>query len=418
METLSADRNEAESGFDAYFFRTVFQNPLMILDEHPFMAQQFQNELPRQRLRWKHSIVRKPSEHFLLAVHGITSQKSMNVLTVNCIDFFEVKRMKNRSAVRCVLAASGMTLLILDTNTALKGASDGIKSCMAAVIPSLLPFILLTCWMNDNISAEGTVIHPAIKKLSGFPEKADAILFSSVLGGYPAGAQAVYQAYSSGAVSKQEAERMLGYSNNAGPAFIFGMAGHMFPSVSASFLLWAIHLVSAFMARLMIGTNDFSSAAEIRPQKRSGDIIGTTAKVLCTICVWVIFFGIIGAYLDRWTRDRIPPVLKTVVFGALELVNGCCALPALDDVKVRFIVCSGMLGLGGLCVLMQTVSVVQGIGIKYYLTGKLIQSVFSIMISSAIVCHKMYLLIFCLVPPVIFILRSKNKGGNPAPIRV
>ena len=326
--------------------------------------------------------------------------------------------MKYRKAARVILITFGMVLLILDTETALKGATDAISSCIFTVIPSLLPFILLSCLLNDTVNADSVRIAPLISKIAGLPNGAGTILISAALGGYPAGAQAVHQAYSAGSVNKKDAERILAYANNAGPAFIFGLAGLIFQPISASFLLWGIHLISAFIVRLTIGPSEFLVTGDIRPSKGRGDIISTTAKVLCTVCVWVTVFGIIRAYIEAWTGEWWQPTIKTVIFGALELVNGCCSLKGIDDVRIRFIVCSGLLGFGGLCVMMQTVSVVHGLSVKYYLCGKLLQTVFSVSISAALVFRKRYLIVFPLIPVFIFLLRNKNIGRNPASIRV
>ena len=342
----------------------------------------------------------------------------MNVFSMICIDSIEVKRMDKKAAVGGILGVFSLMVLILDTNTALQGAVDGISSCIGTVVPSLLPFILLSCWLNSTVTAQSLGIPPLIMKIAGLPKGTGTILISAVLGGYPAGAQAVHRAYTTGAIGKDHAERLLAYTNNAGPAFIFGLVGHMFPSVSVTWILWSVHLLSAFLVRLSMGPREYSSSEDVRFRKNGDDVILTSAKIMCTICIWVTAFRIIMSYLDVWFETRITPMLRPVLFGALELVNGCCSLPEISDLRVRFVACSAMLAFGGMCVTMQTASVTRGLDMRYYIAGKLLQTVFSATISAALAYRKWYLTAAVLAAVLIFGMRTKNKGGNPAPIRV
>lgn len=342
----------------------------------------------------------------------------MNAVTANCIDSFEVKRMKLRGTARGLFAVLGMILMILDTDTALKGANEGIASCIGTVIPSLLPFLLLSSLLNGSIASDGGRMPDRLLRVAGLPKGTGHILVSAVLGGYPAGAQAVYDTYSHGSIPKKDAQLLLAYTNNAGPAFIFGLVGHMFSSVSAAWFLWGIHLISAFLVRLTVGPSVYAPARVRNEIKRPGASVISTAKTMCTICIWVIAFKIITAYLHAWTNAWVPPIVRTMIFGSLELVNGCCTLQELRDIRIRFITCSAILAFGGLCVLMQTATIVRELGTGHYLLGKILQTVFSIAISSALIFGKWHFWAAATAPVAYFLLRMKNKGGNQATISV
>lgn len=315
-------------------------------------------------------------------------------------------------ATKGALVALGMVILVLDTKTAVKGASEGVISCIITVVPSLLPFIFLSCWLNDPAIGARYRIPKVVARVVGSPEGTGTLLISAVLGGYPAGAQAVQSAYFNGTLKKKDAERLLAYCNNAGPAFIFGITGHLFPSRSVPWLLWSIHIISAFAVRLFMGTTYEPVSDDVKTSKRPADVVLHTAKIMCTICTWVIFFRVILTYLDEWTGSWMPTGVRTVLFGLLELVNGCCILPGVDDLRVRFVILSGMLAFGGVCVTMQTISVVKGLSVRYYLKGKMLQTVFSIFLSAALAYHQWYMLTTLLVPVILFMVRCKIKGRN------
>ena len=321
-------------------------------------------------------------------------------------------------SAKVALAVLGMIILVLDTRTAVKGASEGIASCISTVIPSLLPFIFLSCWLNGPAAGVGYRIPYGIAKIVGVPEGAGTILISAVLGGYPAGAQAVRAAYDNGCIRKTDAERILAYCNNAGPAFIFGITGHLFSHPFAPWLLWSIHIISAFMVSLIFRPRGESVCGDLIPAKHSGDMALYTARIMCTICVWVIIFRVLMAYLDVWIGTWMPTSVRAVLVGALELVNGCCSLPRVTDARIRFVILSGMLAFGGVCVTMQTISVLKGLSIRCYLKGKMMQTVFSIVLSVSLVYHQWYMLTVLLIPAIFFTVRNKNLGRNMQAIRV
>ena len=67
--------------------------------------------------------------------------------------------------------------------------------------------------------------------------------------------------------------------------------------------------------------------------------------------------------------------------GLLELTNGCILLNSVPEESTRFLLCTAFLSFGGVCVLMQTVSVVKELGIRFYLMGKIFQCVISVLIA-------------------------------------
>ena len=78
------------------------------------------------------------------------------------------------------------------------------------------------------------------------------------------------------------------------------------------------------------------------------------------------------------------------VIGLLELSNGCCELLSVSDVALRFVICSGLLSFGGLCVTMQTVSVTPGLSLRDYFLGKLLQTAFSVLLAGAVVSGTLF----------------------------
>lgn len=278
-------------------------------------------------------------------------------------------------------AALGMVILILDGKTALVGAQEGIDLCLRTVIPSLFPFFILSSLLVGSLDARW--LRP-VGKLCGIPAGAEALLLTGFLGGYPTGAQCVSQARSSGKLTKAQAERMIAVCSNAGPSFLFGMVSQMFTESSMVWLLWAVHILSAVLVGMILPREDTAPTSVTLPRIPLPQALSGAVGTIALVCGWVVFFRIGITFLNRWILWLLPEVWQVALCGLLELSNGCCALHRIASPAMRFLVCSGLLACGGVCVTMQTASVTRGLSMKYYIPGKLLQTLLSLALASVI----------------------------------
>lgn len=319
-----------------------------------------------------------------------------------------------------IAAALGILILILDSKTAFAGASQGINLCIRTVIPSLFPFFVLSAVMIPAFQGRKSPF-----PLRLVPEGAESLLLIGFLGGYPVGARCVADAYRSGQLSRSQAERMLGFCSNAGPSFLFGLIGPMFPDMRYPWMLWGIHVVSAVLAGFILPKPE-NQSAETKPGQAISftEALNASLLTMAVVCGWIVLFRVGISFLDRWILWLLPVPWQVLLTGFAELSNGCCALGAIDDVPLRFLVCSAMLALGGLCVTMQTVSVTQGLRLKYYFPGKIIQFAASLLLSWALFPHKgISFLIPAASMGILLILgismrKTQNNSSIPLPVGV
>lgn len=322
--------------------------------------------------------------------------------------------MKHQRTFQTFAAAAGLLVLIFDGKTAVTGAKNGIDLCVKTLIPSLFPFLVLTTVITSN---SGQIRSPGLLRLIrrlGIPSGASDILVPAFLGGYPIGAKSAGELYGSSRITKYEAERLLAFCSNAGPSFLFGMVAAFFSDQRAVFCLWLIHITGAVLTALTLPSDmaqtDTRSTSDTT---RKTDIMLSSVKAMAVICGWVILFRICAAFLRAWLLWRFPDWLQVLLIGMLELSNGCCELLRIQDESIRFIVCSCMLASGGICVLLQTVSVANGLSIRYYIRGKILQTLFCLFLSCAATTGTPIPYGAAVFLLFVSVRKIENKSGNP-----
>lgn len=319
--------------------------------------------------------------------------------------------MKKPNLFAGIPAGIGMLILILDSRTALEGARSGIDLCIRTVIPSLFPFFVLSMVLTRSLMGSTLSWLRPIGSLCGMPGGSESLLIPAFLGGYPVGAQAIAAAWRAGQLSRRDAERLLGFCSNAGPSFLFGMVAAMFPEGKLPWLLWLSHVAGAVItAMLLPGRSTARVSIPEDAQVSLSDTLGQALRVMATVCGWVVLFRILIAFLERWVLWLLPMEARVLINGLLELSNGCCDLWKIPDIRQRLKAAAAMLSCGGLCVALQTRTVTRGLSMKYYLVGKLMQTVISLLLLDMILYRRW------LVAPMLAILamilrKSENRAG-------
>ena len=211
---------------------------------------------------------------------------------------------------------------------------------------------------------------------------------------------------------------MLGFCNNAGPAFLFGIIAPQFSDTSAGWKLWLIHILSALTVGAVLPGG---STGRVRPGSPAlitlSGAVTQGIRVMAQICGWVVLFRVLIAFLRKWLLCLLTAELQVVILGLLELTNGCCCLSQIGSGELRFIAAAVMVSFGGLCVWMQTGSVTGCLGLGSFLSGKLIQTAVSALLAVLAVRFGVGSVCFLGIFGI-FCRELKKRSGNSQPLGV
>lgn len=263
--------------------------------------------------------------------------------------------------------------LIAFPDGALRGAGVGLSICLKAVVPSLLPFMLLSSIAVSSGGGEklGKVLSPVLKPLLHIDENISLCFVTGLLGGYPCGGRLVGQMAEEGIISKHDAEKALAFCNNSGPLFIIGTVGSaVYSSTKIGLLLYGCHVFGAAAAAFIFGRklSGKSSRFEKKSYPSFASLTGKAARessaAIISVCALIITFSALIEALGLW---RIAPLVGLIEVSRGTALLGQYGLKALP-------LAAAYISWGGLSVHFQTEAVTEGLSKKYYYMGKVISS--------------------------------------------
>lgn len=242
------------------------------------------------------------------------------------------------------------------------GVSRGLTICGSILIPGLFPFLVLAdlAVKSGACSFLGRLLRKPIAHLFHLPGCCGTAIFIGLVGGYPAGAITTAELYRSGAVTQEEARRLLRFCVNAGPAFIISTVGvGLLGNVRIGLLLYIAHVISALLIgiadglreRFLGGTN---TQAVVISQPIARLPLGTAlpqsvnnaCRSLLSMCGFVLLSSATLSLLDAIGLTQYPP-LDLLLPSLLEVSCGCLAVASSPAMPLLL---GTILGFGGLSV--------------------------------------------------------------------
>lgn len=291
----------------------------------------------------------------------------------------------NKKKFLTVMAGSLLIIgLLARRSAAAQAVQDGLRLCAEVVIPSLFPFmtavsLLLQLGLAGYLQP---ALSPLMGPLFGMGGTAALPLLAGLLGGYPAGVQAAAGLYQQGHLQKKEAELLLGFCDNSGPAFFFGFVSAALGDSRAGIWLYGIHVLAAVLTGMILCRlcrdrgqpllGNGCPAAPLSLSRAAASAVTKTAAAMFQICAFVVVFRAAAALLPSWVPGW--------AVGVLEMVSGVAALPAG---RAGFVLAAALAGWGGLSVHCQAMAVAEDLRFAWHLPGKLLQAALAALLALA-----------------------------------
>lgn len=320
------------------------------------------------------------------------------------------KQLPNTFILLTLLA--GLAALVLFPQDYVSAATGGLNLCLTVVIPSLFPFFVLSALaVQLDVTkpfnrALATVMTPLFR-VGGACAPA---LVLGLIGGYPVGAKTAVMLYENKACSKAEAERLLCFCNNSGPAFIFGVIGAgIFSSTAVGLLLYISHALSAIIVGILfryLAPTPYTSVPQlpqfvqkVRFSVAYTESVKSAFQTTLQICAFVIFFAVVirfckisGCFSVIAQALSYPlhivsigrAEIEQLLIGAVELTSGVAALRGSASMSgTAIVLASLMLGWAGLSIQCQVISIVgeSALSLRPYLLGKFLQGLISALLT-------------------------------------
>lgn len=307
-----------------------------------------------------------------------------------------------------------LIFLVFFSTANLSAAQKGLNLWAKNVVPSLFPFYIATELLNyTNLPYYlGKVTNKFMRPLFNIPGEGSYAFIMGIISGYPVGAKIVNKFIEEGTCSKEEAERMLAFTNNSGPLFIIGTVGiSLFGDSTIGILLFITHIMSCLTVGLIFGfvskkkqTNSYKYERQIFQNSEHfvrsthtygisdlGTILSNSiTNAISTILLiggFIVLFSIVISMLNsiklidstcKMLNSIIPSeYTRCILTGLLELTNGVNLVSSLHTkyMSNQIMLAAFLLGFAGFSIFLQifSISAQNKISMKKYFIGKLMQ---------------------------------------------
>ena len=269
-----------------------------------------------------------------------------------------------------------LIFFILFPQNALSASKQGLTLWFEQILPTLLPFSVLSyVVLRSNLFA-GT----STRKHRKISNEEWYIILCGFLFGFPIGSKLTADLYREGRIPRKRAQYLCVFTNNLSPVFVVSVLHeilHLQVKLSFYLLLYGIPFLYGLVLLLRIASSEphkqknTASRFQITMQIVDAGIINGF-ETLIKICGYIMMFSILTKMLQSipWNTAFIPLLMT----GCMEVTNGIAMLGQSDIAfHYQYLLALFFLSLNGICGLFQTASVLSrtDLSMKDYCKHKL-----------------------------------------------
>lgn len=301
--------------------------------------------------------------------------------------------------------------IVLFPTTAINGATKGLSTWFNIVVPSLLPFFIISELLINIGFVEliGSLLEPIMMPLFNVPGIGAFPFTLSLISGYPVGVKLVSKLRLENKISKTEAERLLSFSSTSGPLFMLGAVsvGMLKNSSLGPLIVYPHYLASLSLGLLFrhykkntnndnIKENYYISNTNLSIGQLMSNSIKDATNSIISIGGFMILYSVFieVIYVSRLFNSLIiilannfpfnisPSVIKGVFAGFIEITIGCHKIASTNiSLLWKILIINFFIGWSGLSIHSQALSFLSktDINSKLYVISKFFHGLLSIL---------------------------------------
>lgn len=264
-------------------------------------------------------------------------------------------------------------LILLNSNIVTNNVILSTKTFVFSIFPSLFPTMVIGNLLikNNVFLITPKFIINIFRCLFNFNDNLTSIFIMSFITGSPSNAVYIDEYLNKGLITNKEAENILCCTHFINPLFIISTSIMIFNNVKIGFLLIIILLISNLIKAFILRNNfNSNSVNNISIKKNSliteikQAISGSINSILLILGI-VIMFNILICLTSL--LFNFSPLFKTIINGILEVTTGILSIKNLEvSIFLKIIMTYFFLSFGGLCIQLQTISMITNKKIKYF----------------------------------------------------
>ena len=252
-------------------------------------------------------------------------------------------------------------LMLFLPNETLSGATNGLLLWFHIILPTLLPFFIITNLLiqTNSIYFVSRFCGKFVQRFFGTSSLGSFAVLSGMLCGYPIGAKVTADLVKENHITIDEGKYLLSFCNNTSPAFITSFVvlqnlkdeSMLFPTL---IILYTSPILCSFIFRKIHHTSHSYNATQNMSNKEISfcfetfdNCIMDAFENITKIGGYIILFSILFFYGEALSLHYTLPLL--------EITNGISFLTkTIPSFDYLYIYCLGLTSFGGLCSIVQT----------------------------------------------------------------
>lgn len=280
-----------------------------------------------------------------------------------------------------------LSFLLILPSQALKASRSGLNLWFGTLVPTLLPFIILSSFLihSNLVRILAALVHPILGRIYDLSPEGSYALFTGFLCGYPVGAKVLGDLKRNHRIHPEEARYLLGFVNNVSPSFVLTFLvteqlkspGRVLPCLVMLYglpLFYGLLTKKEYIHRKKrVQFTGIKNASTVQISFELLDAcIYDAVNTLLKLGGYLILFSILAEILSQ--LPFLTPAFASIGTGILEITNGIPKIIHCFPETTSFRILMPLTAFGGCSALAQTFSVLKGsdLPLGYYLRSKLI----------------------------------------------